>query len=327
MLVATFGGDTEWAGRTITQEEGRFVLQGFGVISAAQVLEYDAATPLLWSTGGTRAWVRSIAHRESAKSRPAAAAAWPAAPALAGPAAAAAVPPATPAPSAPPASPRAQECTFPRARYVGGQPSLGAPLAGALRVTAGALELQAAGEGPGLSVAPAEVAWVGLHGAQAPGTSGVTVTAGAGPRPGGEPEGADRTFVVVHLRSKGYEAFAVDGLAPDAVGERLGPVLEAAGIRLQGGAPVGRSPSVPDQVQRLAELHAAGALSDEEFRGRVGPAVTPVADAGEGAGGTPAAPRMTDAARDAALDRLTELRLSGVITDAELAAMKAKLLE
>ena len=36
---------------------------------------------------------------------------------------------------------------------------------------------------------------------------------------------------------------------------------------------------------------------------------------------------MSDAAREAALDRLSQLRLSGAITDAELAAMRAKLLE
>jgi hypothetical protein len=66
VLVATFGTDTAWAGRKVTHEDGRFVLEGFGVIAAAQVLEYDRATPLVWTTEGTRAWVRSVAHREDA---------------------------------------------------------------------------------------------------------------------------------------------------------------------------------------------------------------------------------------------------------------------
>ena len=323
MLVATFGGDTEWAGRTITQEEGRFVLQGFGVISAAQVLEYDAATPLLWSTGGTRAWVRSIAHREGAQKRPAA----PAAPVLAGPAAASAAPSATLPPSAPAASAQAQECTFPRARYVGGQPSLGASLAGSLHVTGAAIVLRGTGAEPGLTVELRDVARVGLHGAQATEAPGVSVSAGAGGREGGAPASDERTFVVVHLRPRGYEAFAVDGLGPSGVGEVLRPVLSATGVGLQGGAPVRQVAPVTDRVQRLAELHAAGALTDEEFRGRLGPVVTAAPGEGEEADGAGVPARMPDAAREAALDRLAQLRLSGVITDAELAAMKAKLLE
>ena len=322
MLVASFGADTAWAGRRITHDEGRFVLEGFGVITAAQVLEYDAATPLVWSTGGTRAWVRSIAHR--GEGRAARSAPPPAAPAAAaGPAAVSAGPDPVRAAVAPPAAPR--PCAFARAHYVGGQPGLGAPLAGSLQVTAHALALQGAGAAQGPSVALGDVARVSLHGAQAPASSGVAVTvAGAD---GAAPAG-DRTFVVAHLRSGGYEAFAVDGAAPDAVREALQPVLGAAGVRLQGGAVLRPSSSVTDEVARLAELHAGGALSDDGYRERLGPVLTAGA-AGEGgdaevAGGPV---RMPDEVREAALERLNALRLSGVITDAELAAMRAKLLE
>ena len=353
MLVATFGADNAWAGRRITQEEDRFVLEGFGAISAAQVLAYDAATPLVWSTGGTRAWVRSIAHRESGKrgataaapevsvvaEAPAPTAAPPSAtapptPAAAAPLAASAAPSSAPsavvacaAPAAPaPVEPR--ECVLARAHYVGGQPSLGAPLAGSLRVSAHAIALQGAASDPGVSLALAEVAKISLHGGQVPETAGVAMSAAAGGQAAGRQAGAERTFVVVHLRTKGYEAFAVDGLSPDAVREVLRPVLEERGVRLQGGAPVPRPGRRVDEVERLAVLHADGALSDEDFRARLGPVVTADDDDdGEDVEGLPGPARMPDAARQVALERLNQLRLSGVISDAELSAMRAKLLE
>jgi len=340
VLVATFSADTAWAGRRITHHEGRFALEGFGAISAAQVLEYDSATPLVWSTGGTRAWVRSLAHREGgARGAPVAAPASPArAAGVRGWPSAAPPSQAAPAPVRPPAAPaslpadavssRAQECEFARAHYVGGQPSLGPPLDGSLQVTALGIALRD-GDAPGPSLSLADVAAVSLHGAQAPATSGIALSAGAGAHGPGSPGGGDRTFIVAHLRPKGYEAFAVDGLTPGAVRETLGPVLAQAGVRLQGSAPVTAAAPVTDEVQRLAELNAAGALTDDEFRARLGPVFTAAAgEAADDPGGASGAPaRMTQAAREVALERLNELRLSGVITDAELAAMRGKLLE
>lgn len=61
MLVATFGPSTAWAGRTITSDNGSFMLQGHGPVSAADVMEYDRLGHLIWPDEGTRAWVGSRA--------------------------------------------------------------------------------------------------------------------------------------------------------------------------------------------------------------------------------------------------------------------------
>ena len=62
MLIATFGPTTEWMGRRITHEDGTFVLEGHGVITAAAIMEYDRQGHLLWVNAGTRAWVGSKAQ-------------------------------------------------------------------------------------------------------------------------------------------------------------------------------------------------------------------------------------------------------------------------
>lgn len=341
MLVATFSADTAWSGRRITHEEGRFVLEAFGVISAAQVLEYDRVTPLVWSAGGTRAWVRSVAHREGgAAGAPSAAGSAVGASSAAGAATAAAAgagPPAAGSSAAPAAQPSSHApgqaagpsaCRFARAHYVAGQPSLGPALAGPMLVTPLAIALGGTGGVPGPSLSLSDVAKVSLFAGQAFARSGLTAAATAGEVSVGAPGSEVRTFVVAHLRPRGYEAFAVDGLAPDAVREALAPVLGEAGVRLEGRAPSGRPSPMTDEVQRLAVLHAEGALTDDEFRVALGPVLTGQTPARDEERGAASGPRVVPgAAREAALDRLSKLRLSGAISDAELAAMRAKLLE
>lgn len=61
MLVATFGPTTEWAGKAITYDAGAFLLEEHGVVSAHDVMEYDAQGHLLWESDGTRAWVGGLA--------------------------------------------------------------------------------------------------------------------------------------------------------------------------------------------------------------------------------------------------------------------------
>jgi hypothetical protein len=63
MVVATFGPTTAWAGRAITCENGRFMLQDHGPLTAQQVVEYDAAGRLEWAYDGLRAW----AHAQAAQ--------------------------------------------------------------------------------------------------------------------------------------------------------------------------------------------------------------------------------------------------------------------
>jgi hypothetical protein len=47
-VIATFGPTTAWEGKTISYEEGQFILEGYGAITAADVLEYDRQTTLQW---------------------------------------------------------------------------------------------------------------------------------------------------------------------------------------------------------------------------------------------------------------------------------------
>jgi hypothetical protein len=61
MLVARFNETTEWAGKTIAFDNGGFVLDGHGAISAVHVMEYDRQGLLVWASDGTRAWVGSKA--------------------------------------------------------------------------------------------------------------------------------------------------------------------------------------------------------------------------------------------------------------------------
>ena len=57
MLIATFGPTTGWSGKTITFENEQFILDGHGPISAADVMTYDSQGHLIWATEGTRGWV------------------------------------------------------------------------------------------------------------------------------------------------------------------------------------------------------------------------------------------------------------------------------
>lgn len=61
MLIATFGADTGWAGKTITREGDAFILEGHGPITAHDVMEYDRQGHLVWANDGTRSWVGSKA--------------------------------------------------------------------------------------------------------------------------------------------------------------------------------------------------------------------------------------------------------------------------
>jgi hypothetical protein len=61
MLVATFGPSTAWMGTRITWDDGAFVLEGHGPITAGDVMDYDRQGHLLWMNAGARAWVGSKA--------------------------------------------------------------------------------------------------------------------------------------------------------------------------------------------------------------------------------------------------------------------------
>ena len=60
MLVATFRPSTAWAGRTVTYDDGVFVLEGHGRIPTADLLTYDALGQLTWAYDGLREWVKAL---------------------------------------------------------------------------------------------------------------------------------------------------------------------------------------------------------------------------------------------------------------------------
>jgi len=66
MLVATFGPTTGWVGKTIDYEGGQFALQGHGLITAADVLNYDQQGQITWAYPGLQEWVQQVAASSSA---------------------------------------------------------------------------------------------------------------------------------------------------------------------------------------------------------------------------------------------------------------------
>jgi hypothetical protein len=61
MLVAKFGPSTGWVGKTITHEDGVFILQDHGPITSESVMYYDQQGHLEWAGAGMRAWVGAMA--------------------------------------------------------------------------------------------------------------------------------------------------------------------------------------------------------------------------------------------------------------------------
>ena len=61
MLVATFGPSTTWGGKSITYEDGQFVLEGQGPITVWSLTEYDRQGHLRWAYDGLREWAYGLA--------------------------------------------------------------------------------------------------------------------------------------------------------------------------------------------------------------------------------------------------------------------------
>jgi hypothetical protein len=66
MPVATFNETTGWAGRRISFCDGRFTLESYGSIGAADVAQYDRRGQLTWAHAGLREWVMQLATVERA---------------------------------------------------------------------------------------------------------------------------------------------------------------------------------------------------------------------------------------------------------------------
>ena len=68
MLIATFGPTTGWVGKKITRDRDTFVLEGHGVITAQDVMEYDRQGHLVWANDATRVSVAAAADGPRAPS-------------------------------------------------------------------------------------------------------------------------------------------------------------------------------------------------------------------------------------------------------------------
>jgi hypothetical protein len=69
MLIATFGPTTAWVGKSITYQDGRFILEGHGPVSPESVLEYDRQGHLIWAEPGLRAWIQGTAQQTQTVAR------------------------------------------------------------------------------------------------------------------------------------------------------------------------------------------------------------------------------------------------------------------
>ncbi|MEI6502848.1 MAG: hypothetical protein WCP21_17700, partial [Armatimonadota bacterium] len=63
ILVATFRDRTVRAGSTIVHDRGAFIIEGEGLRTATDVMEYDRRGQLVWADEGTRGWVGAKAAR------------------------------------------------------------------------------------------------------------------------------------------------------------------------------------------------------------------------------------------------------------------------
>jgi hypothetical protein len=72
MIVATFNATTGWAGRSITWQDDRLILDGHGVITTADVMEYDRQGHLDWPSEEMRSWAAARLSWEQAVVTPAA---------------------------------------------------------------------------------------------------------------------------------------------------------------------------------------------------------------------------------------------------------------
>jgi len=109
MVIAPFGPSTAWVGKTITYDDGRFMLVDVGQVTPQAVVDYDRQGHLTWAYDGLREWAYGVAGQPAPgpEAPPAAAPPEPAAAAAsaAGPDVASAAPVTEPtAPAAPAAA-------------------------------------------------------------------------------------------------------------------------------------------------------------------------------------------------------------------------------
>ena len=63
MLVATFGPNCEWVGKTITSEGSVFVVEDLGPITASDIMKHHSRGHLVWATDVVQRWVGSLARK------------------------------------------------------------------------------------------------------------------------------------------------------------------------------------------------------------------------------------------------------------------------
>jgi len=152
------------------------------------------------------------------------------------------------------------------AHYLGGSSALGAPRVGRLTFAQDGVYFDSC------SVAVAEVKCVEIGGGQVA-KSKIAATVMFGVWGGLAAKGSkDRTEIAVHLLSGQAAFFIIENRSPFVVRARITPALRAAGIPFAEeqadatSSPVAseREPNIVEQLERLADLHDRGFLTDEE---------------------------------------------------------------
>ena len=164
------------------------------------------------------------------------------------------------------------------AQYLGGHPELGNPRSGRLYITPTWFGFGATNQPEGNVLPMSTVASVNVSGREIA-KNKIAATVLFGVWGGLAAKGTkDRTYLVVHTKSGPSAYYQLEGRDPMQVRATLAPFLDSLGVPLsdevvqpgQQGvdqAPVSSIPAggLVDQVARLAALHDAGALTDEEF--------------------------------------------------------------
>ena len=74
-VIATFNSSTGWAGKAITHDNGVFMLEGQGPITARDVISYDDAGQIEWAYEGLKDWTCQMRDQPAAPAEFSAAAA------------------------------------------------------------------------------------------------------------------------------------------------------------------------------------------------------------------------------------------------------------
>jgi hypothetical protein len=250
MLVATFNDRTGWRGKTITFDDEQFVLEGHGPVSPKNIMKYDAKGQLEWAGDEMRAWVGSQA---SATTKPRTVKLGSSS-------------------GRSPQDDALEGAIYERAWYIGGLTGLESQCEGALRITTKRMGiLRGFDEQLWASIKTSAITHVVVESEQVS-QSRIRATVLFGIAGLATRAAKDRTYLTAYLTSGDFATYMVDGFSATEVRADIAPILKRAGVPFdepvsvaQRSEPRRADRSIVDELERLATLHRAGSITDEEF--------------------------------------------------------------